>query len=81
MRTANALFAVDCSGGDFSMNENNQRFARFGLRALAITASTVAIVDLIKAQWIPAISCTIAWMILIWVERDLIKKSSDSSQT
>lgn len=63
------------------MNEKQLRFTRFALRALTITASTVALLDVIKQQWIPAASCTVAWMLIVWVERDFIKGSSDSSES
>ena len=62
------------------MTVKQLRFARFGLRALAVTASTVVILDIIKQQWIPAASCTLAWMLIAWVERDLINSSKDSPE-
>ncbi len=67
-------------GENEKMTVKQLRFARFGLRALAVTASTVAILDIIKQQWIPAASCTLAWMLIAWVERDLINSSKDSPE-
>ena len=40
-------------------------FARFGLRALRVTASTVAVVALVQEQWVPGISFGVAWLLLI----------------
>ena len=39
--------------------------ARFGLRALRITASTVAVVALIQEQWVPGVSFWVAWLLLL----------------
>ena len=62
------------------MNNQLLRFSRFGLRALAITASTLALIDLIKQQWIPATACSVAWALIAWVEQDFIKRFSDSAE-
>ena len=40
-------------------------FARFGLRALRVTASTVAVVALVQEQWVPGISFGVAWLLLL----------------
>jgi hypothetical protein len=39
--------------------------ARFGLRALRVTASTVAVVALVQEQWVPGISFGVAWLLLL----------------
>ena len=39
--------------------------ARFGLRALRVTASTVAVVALIQEQWVPGVSFGVAWLLLL----------------
>ena len=39
--------------------------ARFGLRALRVTASTVAVVALVQEQWVPGFSFGVAWLLLI----------------
>ena len=39
--------------------------ARFGLRALRITASTVAVVALLQEQWVPGVSFGVAWLLLL----------------
>lgn len=38
---------------------------RFGLRALRVTASTVAVVALVQEQWVSGISFGVAWLLLI----------------
>lgn len=40
-------------------------FARFGLRALRVTASTVAVVALVQEQWVQGISFGVAWLLLL----------------
>ena len=40
-------------------------FARFGLRALRVTASTVAVVALVQEQWVPGISFGVTWLLLL----------------
>ena len=39
--------------------------ARFGLRALRVTASTVAVVALVQEQWVPGVSFGVAWLLLL----------------
>jgi hypothetical protein len=39
--------------------------ARFGLRALRITASSAAVVALVQEQWVPGVSFGVAWLLLL----------------
>jgi hypothetical protein len=39
--------------------------ARFGLRAMRVTASTVAVVALLQEQWVPGVSFGVAWLLLL----------------
>jgi len=43
--------------------------ARFVLRALRVTASTVAVVALAQAQWVPGVSFGVAWLLLLKAPR------------
>ena len=49
--------------------ELRDRFARFGLRALRIGASTVAIIELLRSDWIGGVSASLAWLLFVQVER------------
>ena len=52
------------------MSTNNKPWGkislvRFGVRALRVTASTVAIVALLQQQWIAGISFGAAWLLIL----------------
>jgi hypothetical protein len=52
------------------MSTNNKPWStislvRFGVRALRVTASTVAIVALLQQQWIAGISFGAAWLLIL----------------
>lgn len=47
------------------------RLGRFGIRALRIFASTIAIVALVRGDWNSGISGALAWLVFVQVERNL----------
>jgi hypothetical protein len=42
---------------------------RFGLRALRISASSVALVALLRQQWLTGLACSLAWLWLLAIPR------------
>jgi hypothetical protein len=42
---------------------------RFGVRAVRVTASTVAIVALLQQHWIAGISFGVAWLLILGLPR------------
>jgi hypothetical protein len=44
---------------------------RFGLRLLRITASSAALVELLRQEWIAAAIMTVAWILSIQAERSI----------
>ena len=55
-----------------------QQLGRFGLRALRIAASTIALIELLRSQWTGGIAATLAWLFFAQVERRLSQESQDS---
>lgn len=47
------------------------RLGRFGIRALRIVASTIAIVALVRGDWNSGLSGALAWLVFVQVERNL----------
>lgn len=45
------------------------KLLRFGVRALRITASTVALVALLRQQWIPAAAFAVVWLLIFAAPR------------
>ncbi|MFY8149078.1 MAG: hypothetical protein ACOVNL_07655 [Prochlorococcaceae cyanobacterium] len=45
------------------------RLAHFAVRALRITASTVALVALVRQQWIPAVCFGVGWLLILRAQR------------
>ncbi len=48
-----------------------KQLGRFGLRALRIAASTAAIVELLRSDWVGGLSAGGAWLLFVLVERRL----------
>lgn len=48
-----------------------EQLGRFGLRALRIAASTAAIVELLRSDWVGGLSAGGAWLLFVLVERRL----------
>lgn len=48
-----------------------EQLSRFGLRALRIAASTAAIVELLRSDWVGGLSAGGAWLLFVLVERRL----------
>jgi hypothetical protein len=48
-----------------------EQLGRFGLRALRIGASTIAIVELLRSDWRGGLAASGAWLLFIQVERRL----------
>jgi hypothetical protein len=38
---------------------------RFAVRAVRVTASTIAVVALLRQQWVPAAAFTVAWLLIL----------------
>jgi hypothetical protein len=49
--------------------ERLRGLARFGYMALRITASTIAVVALLRQSWIPAVAFAVAWLLLLQAPR------------
>ncbi len=47
------------------------RIGRFGIRALRIVASTIAIVATVRGDWGTGVSGGLAWLLFVQVERNL----------
>jgi hypothetical protein len=47
------------------------RIGRFGIRALRIVASTIAIVAAVRGDWGTGVSGGLAWLLFVQVERNL----------
>ena len=50
---------------------NGSQVGRFGLRLLRITASSAALVELLRQEWIVAAIMTVAWVLSIQAERSI----------
>ena len=51
------------------MNDRVRRYSLIGLKALRISASTVALVELLRTDWSGAAGGATAWLLFIQVER------------
>jgi hypothetical protein len=51
------------------MNPRLRQYSRFGLRALRIAASTLALVALLRSDWNTGAGASLAWLLFIQVER------------
>jgi hypothetical protein len=51
------------------MGERWDQLSRFGLRALRIAASTVAVIELLRSHWITGTAAGMAWVVFMQVER------------
>ena len=47
------------------------RIGRFGIRALRIVSSTIAIVGAVRGDWGTGVSGGLAWLVFVQVERNL----------
>lgn len=56
-----------------------QQLGRFGLRALRIAASTVALLELLRSHWLGGLSATLAWLVFTQVERRTAADQQDAS--
>ena len=54
---------------DEAMSERWTKLARMGVTALRIAASTAALVELLRSHWVTGISCSLAWLLVVQVER------------
>ena len=52
-----------------------KRWAPFGLSALRIAASTIALVELLRSDWLGGLSATLAWWAFVQAERGWSQKS------
>ena len=51
------------------MDHRLRQYSRFGLRALRIGASTLALVSLLRTDWAAGAGAGLAWFLFIQVER------------
>ena len=51
------------------MKARLRQYSRFGLRALRIAASTLALVALLRSDWTTGAGASFAWLLFIQVER------------
>ncbi|WP_370586754.1 hypothetical protein [Synechococcus sp. PROS-9-1] len=51
------------------MDDRLRQYSRFGLRALRIGASTLALIALLRSEWMAGAGATLAWFLFIQVER------------
>lgn len=57
-----------------AMRFQQERLGRFLLRGLLIGASTIAIVELLRSDWNGGICASLAWLVFLFVERQLPPK-------
>lgn len=55
-----------------------QQLGRFGLRALRIAASTIALLELLRSHWSAGVAATVAWLVFLQVERRIQPQESDN---
>ena len=51
------------------MDHRSRQYSRFGLKALRIAASTVALVELLRSDWVAGAGASLAWFLFVQVER------------
>ena len=51
------------------MDHRLRQYSRFGLRALRIGASTLALVALLRSEWAAGAGAAFAWFLFVQVER------------
>lgn len=56
-----------------------QQLSRFGLRALRIAASTIALIELLRSDWRGGVAATVAWLVFVQVERRLAAQQPDAA--
>ncbi len=61
------------------MNDRLRQYSRFGLRALRIAASTLALVALLRSDWVTGAEASLAWLLFVQVERRWTDSSDDDS--
>lgn len=51
------------------MDHRFRRYSLFGLRALRIVASTLALIELLRTDWAAGAGASLAWFLFVQVER------------
>ena len=51
------------------MKHHMRQYSRFGLKALRIGASTLALVALLRSEWAAGAGASLAWFLFLQVER------------
>ena len=51
------------------MDHRSRQYSRFGLKALRLAASTVALVELLRSDWVAGAGASLAWFLFVQVER------------
>ena len=51
------------------MDHRSRQYSSFGLKALRLAASTVALVELLRSDWVAGAGASLAWFLFIQVER------------
>jgi len=56
--------AIEATPPD-SPSDRKLTLIRFAVRAVRVTASTIAVVALLRQQWVPAAAFTVAWLLIL----------------
>ncbi len=66
---------------DFKKNIRSKiTIQSWGLRTMAILASTFAVIDLLKQEYLLSLTLGFAWLLIFSVERRILKKSPHDDQ-
>ena len=61
------------------MDHRLRQYSRFGLRALRISASTLALVALLRSDWATGAGASLAWLLFVQVERRWTVQADEDS--
>ena len=61
------------------MDHRLRQYSRFGLRALRIAASTLALVALLRSDWATGAGASLAWLLFVQVERRWTVQADEDS--
>ena len=61
------------------MNDRLRQYSRFGLRALRIASSTLALIALLRSEWVTGAGASLAWLLFVQVERRWTDPLEDDS--
>jgi hypothetical protein len=61
------------------MNQRLRRYSQLGLRAFRIASSTLAVVALLRSDWVTGAGASLAWFLFAQVERRWTDLTDDDS--